>query len=399
MAIRTLLATLCILSCALLVAPSAYIDKKGALARREGYDQGGGYGYHNGGYDTHGGYDHNGGHAANGGHNHPGHGGHQGHHNASDVILGFDDPERFCADYLGFSELYATTQTVTETDSPTITETSSETTDIGTSTFQTTLEGTVKVTITVATTTDPGIATSTETDYTSTSTVYQYTAGPPQQPAGRRRAHAAARKRMQAVVHKRDLPPPLQRFNESEISAACSDIAMPQTTYQTSTTTAEQTATATTTTQIPATTTTTTTTLATTTLFPSDTETDYAATLTATTTAPGTPTTTVCAQSQPVSDIITGTDGGTIGAGTTVTSAEECCQLCFAPLSGCGVWKYAAIDNSCELGTGAVDPSSTAPPTGQCPHYGRYTLVAGVSFVGGQGPCSAGQYPVVVAGR
>ncbi|KAJ7173522.1 hypothetical protein C8R46DRAFT_116625 [Mycena filopes] len=374
MAIRTqIVGVLCILSCALLVAPSAY-DKK--LAKRDYDDQGKGYAY-----DSNGGYGNGAPNNTNGGQNNTGGGG-QGN-NATESILGLRNPEQFCADYLGFTEPYATTLTDTTTSSD-----YSTTTTFGTETALTTsADDTTIITNTVATTTETFVTTSTSTDVsTSTSTFYDFTAGPPMQPAGRRRAHAAARKRME---HKRaELPLPLQRFNESQISAACSDIVMPQTTTTIATVETSVSGTRT----VPATITTATT-FVTSTESVDGTETDSSTVLTVTTTATtARETTTLCAESQPISDIETSPDGGSIQF-TSTDSAEACCRLCFAPASRCGVWKYSDVDAPrCELGIDANDATFTAPPTAQCPQYGRYILVAGATFVGGYGPCSAGPF-------
>ncbi|KAJ7036513.1 hypothetical protein C8F04DRAFT_1094711 [Mycena alexandri] len=407
MAIRTQLATLCILSCALLVAPSAYIDKKSSLGRRDGYDQGGGYnqngGYdQGGGYNQNGGYDHNGGYDQNGGYDHNngngnggGGNGHHGGRNASEVILGFDDPERFCADYLGFSEPYATTQTVTATEAvATITETVVSDIDLGTETDTSTIvEETDTVTQIVATTTDVSTTTSTETDlFTSTTTTYQYTAPAPPA-ARRRRAHAAARKRMQATQKRDMLPPGLRHFDDAEVSAACSDIAMPQTAYQTATTViADQTETDTfTTTSFIGPTTTTTTLAVTTTTFPPDTETDLATTLTATTTSTTAfPTATLCAQSRSIAQIGIASDGGSVQIFNNL-NADQCCLKCFGTFAipNCGAWQYDSVLGACQIASGAQMGLETRSG---CLLVGRYIVTDGGAFMGGDGPCSGGHY-------
>ncbi|KAJ7138797.1 hypothetical protein C8R46DRAFT_1047219 [Mycena filopes] len=262
------------------------------ISKRYGYDQSKGYGYDsngygNTGYDHNGGYTHQGGPESTSGGQHDDH--QQQHKNVTQVILALNDPQRFCAEYLGFTEPYATTQTVTEssTISPTLdttTETSSETTNLGTEVIQT-IEATLTgISTTLTTTTQTLTSTSTETDTTTITTstsFYELTA------PGRRRAHAAARRRMQAA-RKRDLPLPLQSFNEAEIISACSEIVMPQTTTTstTSTLTVPQTKTdkTTTTSEIARTTTTSAITTITFTTFPEDTQTTFTTTPTTTTT-------------------------------------------------------------------------------------------------------------------
>ncbi|KAJ7027945.1 hypothetical protein C8F04DRAFT_1266533 [Mycena alexandri] len=402
---------LAILSCALLATPSAFIEKKSSPSKREGYDQGGGYGandgYHNGGYGEHDGYGYQNGGYPNGGYPGGGHqnGGHHpqgGHQNASEVILGFRDPEEFCSQYLSISP-YATTQTATQTSttSPTlVTVTSTSTTNLGTNP---TLEDTkTAATATVATTTETLTSTSTEVDTStlSTSTFYEFTPPPPQPTTVMRRANAAARRRAHAhAARKRDLPLPLRQFDDAEVSSACSDIVMPQTDFQTATTTTTvaqtETDTTTTTSNIPPTTTIT----ATTTLYPEDTETDFstAPPVTTTTTTTFLPVMTQCAPSRPVSLITTGSDGGKITFTSNIPTADACCQLCFGnATSYCGAWKWCEFDGSCELGVGAMDPGSSAPASDQCPTLGRYEFTEPGAFVGGDGPCSSGQYAPVL---
>ncbi|KAJ7777213.1 hypothetical protein B0H16DRAFT_1449329 [Mycena metata] len=379
MAVRTqALATLCILSCALLVAPSAYIEKKGALGRRDGYDQGGGYnqngGYdHNGGYDQNGGYGNNNGNGSDGGGGGGGGDGHGGQ-NASEIILEYPDPERFCADYLGFTEPYATTQTVNATEAlTTTTETSTETVDLGTETdTSTSVDGTDIVTQTVATTT--------ETDsFTSTTTTYEYTAPAP--PGSRRRRHAAARKRMQAAQKRDILPPRLRQFDDAEISAACSDIAMPQTEYQTATTvTVDETETDTfTTTSFVGPTTTTTTVNVITTTYTQDTSTTLFTTLTATTTSTtAVPTATLCAESRRIAQIGIASDGGTVAVFTHL-DANHCCLKCFGDIivdgaiPNCGAWQYNSVDGICEIASGAMGTETRFG----CTQVGRYIVTDG----------------------
>ncbi|KAJ7777240.1 hypothetical protein B0H16DRAFT_1504818 [Mycena metata] len=161
----------------------------------------------------------------------------------------------------------------------------------------------------------------------------------------------------------------------AEVFSACSDIVM----LQTATTT-----------------TTTSTVIATTTLHPEDTKTDFStAPVTTTTTTTFLPVITQCAPSRPVSLIVTGSDGGQITFTYNIATSDACCELCFGnATSYCGAWK--CLENSCELGVRAMDPGSSAPATGQCPTLGRYEFEEPGAFVGGDGPCSSGQYPPVL---
>ncbi|KAJ7173501.1 hypothetical protein C8R46DRAFT_1083011 [Mycena filopes] len=194
---------------------------------------------------------------------------------------------------------------------------------------------------------------------------------------------------MQAA-RKRDLPLALQSFNDADVSSACSDIAMPQTTTTstTSTLTVTQTTTATTTTtsEIPRTTTTSAVTTTTFTTFPEDTSTILTTTPTVTTTT----TTAYAVATECASVVVDNTypsNGDYDRMSDPSLTQDSCCRACFdAP--GCGSWFYGP--GYCALGR----PSDMSTISTECPAgKASYQLVSGNSFVTGEGPCSSGFIP------
>ncbi|KAJ7173543.1 hypothetical protein C8R46DRAFT_1083095 [Mycena filopes] len=147
---------------------------------------------------------------------------------------------------------------------------------------------------------------------------------------------------------------------------------------------------------------TTTTVLFTTTEMPESTLTDSTTTLEATTTATtDMPVSTLCAASMPVQQIGIASDGGKVEIVTAIASANDCCLACFMPgpsqPPGCGAWQFdAAAGGVCQIASGAKGPDASV--NGQCPAgSGRYIVVGGGAFIGGDGPCSGGHYSGVTA--
>ncbi|KAJ7027946.1 hypothetical protein C8F04DRAFT_1237901 [Mycena alexandri] len=340
--------------------------------KRDGYDNG--YGYNNGGYSggSYGGGYNNGGHTDG---NH--HGG--GHNNETALqVLSNRNGTEFCSQYLA-----QTTQTVTETTLAT------KTNDLGTVTATSTEQTKMTVKTAVATITNTFTTTSTEIDSTTVTTATTYLRGlqqkrgrSPDQGLDRRLAHVAAEQHKHMQTRKRDmLPHWLQHFNETEVSSACSELVMPQTTFQTATVT--QTDTTTTTSQIGPTTTTATLTFTSTTLS-LVTETDSTTTLTATTTA----TTayaiaTECAQPSYFASVTSDSDSF-FNTGVQ-QDAYSCCTVCLSDSAGCGFY-YLDSNQNCFI---AVARGTVESPNLQCPSgFSQYTVdTSSDENVGGLGPC------------
>ncbi|KAJ7027949.1 hypothetical protein C8F04DRAFT_1399296 [Mycena alexandri] len=339
--------------------------------KRDGYDKGYGYngryssGSYGGGYNT-------GGHTD--GNRHGG-----GHNNETALqVLSNRNGTEFCSQYLA-----QTTQTVIETTLAT------KTNDLETVTATSTEQTTMTVTTAVATITNTFTTTSTEVDSTTVTTATTYLHGLQQkrrhianQGLDRRLAHVAAAQHKRMQTRKRDmLPHWLQHFNETEVSSACSELVMPQITFQTATVT--QTDTTTTTSQIGPTTTTATLTFTSTTLS-LVTETDSTTTLTATTTA----TTayaiaTECAQ--PVHFASVTSDSATFYSTDVQPDADLCCAVCLNNSAGCGFY-YLDSNHNCFI---SVANGTDESPDLQCPNgVSQYIYDTSSSDAsGGLGPC------------